>query len=79
MPQMTYHLEQTTWILVESWYRIWIRTKVFCEEMFGRELDVMEELEEKKSQAKQHRDWLHECHGRKIGMLRNVKGVLKKM
>ena len=50
----------------------------FCKEMFGGELDITEESEEEKSQARQHGDWLHETHTRKIGMLQNVQGVLKK-
>ena len=53
--------------------------KSFCEEMFRGELDVTEEPEKEKSQARQHCDWLHERHTRETGILQNVEGVLKKM
>ena len=42
--------------------------KSLCEEMFGGEMDVVEvpdELENEKSQARQGRYWLHQLNERK--------------
>ena len=41
--------------------------KSMCEEMLGGEMDVVEvevpdEFDNEKSQARQHRDWLHDLH-----------------
>ena len=43
--------------------------KNMCEEIFGGEMDVVEvpdELDNKKSQARQHCDWLHNLHNRDV-------------
>ena len=52
------------------------------EEMFGRETDVVEvpdEPDNEKSQARQHRDWLHYLHNRDMVKLRKVIITLEKM
>ena len=46
-----------------------------CKEMFRGEMDVVEvpdELDNEKSQARQHRDWLHDLHKRDMEKLRKV-------
>ena len=54
-----------------------------CEEMFGGELDVMEEtvdaFETNKSQIRQYRDWLHERNEKQLEILRKVELALEKM
>ena len=53
-----------------------------CEEMFGGDMDVVEvfdELDNEKSQARQHRDWLHDLHNRDMQKLRKVVTTLEKM
>ena len=47
--------------------------------MFGGELNVTEESEGEKSQARQLRDWLHEVHERDLGTLEKVVEALNKM
>ena len=51
----------------------------FCVDTFGDELDVTEEPDGVKTQAKQHRDWQHNLHERDMGILQKVVGVLQKM
>ena len=49
--------------------------KGMCKEMFRGEMDVVEvpdELDNEKSQARQHRDWLHDLHKRDMEKLRKV-------
>ena len=56
--------------------------KSMCEEMFGGEMDVVEvpdELNNEKSEARQHRDWLHDLHNRDMEKLRKVISTLMKM
>ena len=51
-----------------------------CEEQFGGELDVMEVSDDcKKSQARQHRDWLHQLNERDWCSLQKVMDTLKRM
>ena len=54
-----------------------------CEEMFGGELDVTEKtpepFESEKSQARQHRDWLHQLNERDWCSLQKVVDSLNKM
>ena len=54
-----------------------------CEEMFGGELDVMEEtvdaFETDKSQVRQYRDWLHERDDKQLEILRRVESAPGKM
>ena len=52
-----------------------------CDEMFG-EMDVVEvpdELDNEKSQARQHCDWLHDVHNRDMEKLRKVVTTLEKI
>ena len=56
--------------------------KSMCEDLFGGELDVTEESGEdmpEKSQAKQHRDWLHQLNEKDWCSLQKVKDTLKEM
>ena len=56
--------------------------KSMCEELFGGELDVTEEPGEdmpEKSQARQHRDWLHQLNEKDWYSLQKVMDTLKEM
>ena len=53
-----------------------------CEELFGGELDVTKEPGEdmpEKSQARQHRDWLHQLNEKDWSSLQKVMDTLKEM
>ena len=51
-----------------------------CEELFGGELDVVEVPDDcEKSQARQHRNWLHQLNKRDLCSLQNVMDTLKRM
>ena len=53
-----------------------------CEEMFGGEMDMVEVpdgLDNEKSQARQHRDWLDDLDNRDMEKLRKVVTTLEKM
>ena len=54
-----------------------------CEEMFGGELDVTEEMldpfETEKSQVQQYRDWLHMRNENQLEILKEVESALEKM
>ena len=42
-------------------------------------VEVPDEFDNEKSQARQHRDWLHELHGRDMEQSRKVVSALEKM
>ena len=54
-----------------------------CEEMFGGELDVMEEtpnpFETDKSQVRQYRDCLHVKNEKQLEILKRVESALEKL
>ena len=51
-----------------------------CEELFGGELDVVEVPDDcNKSQARQHRNWLHQLNERDWCSLQKVMDTLKRM
>ena len=57
--------------------------KTICEELFGGELDVTEEMvdafETDKSQVRQYRDWLHKQNEKQLEIFKIVESVLEKM
>ena len=57
--------------------------KTICEELFGGELDVMEEtpdpFETDKSQVRQYGDWLHERNEKQLEILKKVESALEKV